>query len=83
MRRRLGAQLVEELGHALALGARPLEDGRAPSDGGVLLFDFGGAALGDHGSEVVLEGEGDEVAVVKEAREEVVRFGDLWDGEAS
>lgn len=81
VRRRLGAQLVEQLGHSLALSARPLEDRRTASNGGVLLFDFGGAALGDQGSEVALEGEGDEIAIVEEAGEEVVRFWDLWDDE--
>lgn len=55
---------VEDLAHFCGLVFRPFADGGAATDGGVLFFDFGGAAAGDEGAEVGLEAsEGDEVGV--------------------
>ena len=61
VRRRLGRQLVEELDHALALRAGPLEDGRAAADSRVLRLDLGRPTASDEGCEGRLEGEGDQV----------------------
>lgn len=61
VRGRLGRELVEELGHAFALRARPLEDGRPAADRGVLLLDLGRPSPGDERGEGRLEGERDQV----------------------
>jgi hypothetical protein len=73
----LWGELVEELGHALALRAGPLENWRTSSDGGVLSLNLGRTALGDQWRKEGLEREGDEVSVVKQPREEVARLSDL------
>ena len=57
-------RLIKNLAHLSTLVLRPLANGRAASDGCVLLLDLGGAASGYNGADVVLEAaEGNEVAV--------------------
>lgn len=59
-----GGDTVEDLAHFCGLVFGPLADRRAATDGGVLFFDFGGAAAGDEGTQVGLEAsEGDEIRV--------------------
>lgn len=59
-----GGYLVEDLAHFCGLIFRPFADGGAATDGGVLFFDFRGAAAGDEGTQVRLEAsKRDEVGI--------------------
>jgi hypothetical protein len=51
VRRRFRRELVEKLDHAVALRPSPLEDGRAASNGGVLLFNLGRSTFRNVGSD--------------------------------
>jgi len=56
VRRRLGTELVEQLDHAGALLARPLEDRRPAADALVLLLDLRRPSPRDDRREIRLEG---------------------------
>ena len=45
-----GRYPIEDFAHFGGLVLGPFEDGRAAADGGVLFFDFGGAAAGYDGA---------------------------------
>ena len=77
MRRRLWAELVEQLDHAGALLPRPLQNRRAAADPLVLLLNLRRPSPSDDGREIRLKGQRDEIAVVEEPREEVACVCDL------
>jgi hypothetical protein len=77
VRGRLRRELVHQLGHALALDVRPLQNRRAAANVRVLLLDLGRPPTGDKRCEVLLHGQGNKVSVEEEVRQEVLRLADL------
>jgi hypothetical protein len=77
VRGRLRRELVHQLGHALALNVRPLQNRRAAANVRVLLLDLRRPPTCDERCKIFLHRQGDQVSVEEEVRQEVLRLADL------